>query len=752
MSPDMPSEPTGDPEEPRGGAPVHAAVIPLRGLGAIGLTVVATWLGLMVLDRGRTVLSLLVGGLAAALLTAPAVARLGRWMPRALAVLLVVLVGVVGTITLAGTIAWDVDRQADELSDAIAAAIDALPPDGALATIAAETDLATQADDLLDGVAAQLVVGDEDPLAAAGLVSKVVLVAVLAAFMVTQGPPLVAAMVRSVRHASAREEIHDALAAARLRGTAHVRRTVAVSAAHGLFAGVVVGLLDAPGAITLGAWVALAATVPILGGPLAWAPVLAVAWAVDVPVLPVAALGLAAVVVDRTIRARWVRPCLHIGPVLTLVGIGVGLYTLGIPGALVGLVAVAALAAAADPGVTDVGEIVEHLVDQPVPDRATPGVAGGVAGGGAPEPVPALVDETPDGPVLRIRLSRRTALAAGTLVIAAMALFRLVVEVQGFLVWLVVGSFIAIGLDRPVAALERAWRVPRVAGTALVLGGVAAVFGVVGYLAGPSITDSADEIVADAPAAVEALESLPLLGPVLEENDVSGRLEEEIAGLPDRIRDSHLVDRVVEAAGDGLVGAFWIISVVLAVLLDGPRLVDVARRRVPAPSRRGAVRFGRASYTSLSNIAAASAFVAVLNGTVVMLIAVALGVPLPPVLGLWAAWWNVIPQVGGFVGAAPLVVLAVGQGPWHGVIALAVFVAYQTFENHVIQPAVGGKAVKLPPLVILVGVLLGGSLFGFVGAILAGPALGVAKVAFDELRGEPPPRIEDRPPVADLSP
>jgi predicted PurR-regulated permease PerM len=563
-----------------------------------------------------------------------------------------------------------------------------------------------------------------------------VLVGVLAAFLVTQGTPLVDRALRSIRRASIREEVHRAMGSARRRGGAHVRRTVAVSVVHGAVAGVVAGALGMPGAISLAAWVALAVTVPILGGPLAWAPVVAVAWAADVEPVAVTALAVLCIVADRAARARWVRTTVDIGPLLTLIGFGVGFYALGLPGAFVGLIAVAAIGAALDPGVTDVREVVEGLVDQP--DAVTPV-------DGTPSPTgPAIVERTPAGPVLRLRLSRRTAIAAGVAVVAAIAALRLLDQVQGFVVWLVVGSFIAIGLDRPVAAMHRAWKVPRAGAVALVFAVVIGVVVAVGVVAGPSITDSADEIVADAPDAVESLESLPVVGAWLEENEVSERLGDEIAALPDRVRESHVVERVVDAAGDGFVGFLWVLAVILAVLLDGPRLVDVARRRVPVSSRREAVRFGRAAYDALSNLAAASAFVAVANGTVVMLIAVALGVPLAPVLGLWAAWWNVIPQVGGFVGAAPLVALAVGEGPWHGVIALVTFVTYQTIENHVIQPALGGRAVRLPPLVILVGVLIGASLFGFVGAILAGPALGLAKVAFDEVRGAPEPRIEDR--------
>jgi predicted PurR-regulated permease PerM len=85
-------------------------------------------------------------------------------------------------------------------------------------------------------------------------------------------------------------------------------------------------------------------------------------------------------------------------------------------------------------------------------------------------------------------------------------------------------------------------------------------------------------------------------------------------------------------------------------------LVNAARSRT-RHRRQRFIRLGRAAYTALSNVVAAAAFVAALSGTVVMLLAIALGIPLAPVLGLWAAAWNFIPQIGGFVGGLPLVAL-----------------------------------------------------------------------------------------------
>ena len=229
---------------------------------------------------------------------------------------------------------------------------------------------------------------------------------------------------------------------------------------------------------------------------------------------------------------------------------------------------------------------------------------------------------------------------------------------------------------------------------------------------------------------------------MLERQGASEKVEEFLTTLPDRLRESDAVERIARAAGDGLTGLFWTLTLMLAILWDGPRLVDAVRNRIPIERRRRAIRFGRAAYTALSNIVAASAFVAALNGTLVMLLAIALGIPLAPVLGIWAFTWNFIPQIGGFVTALPLVALGFAQGPWVGLAALLIFATYQTFENHVIQPMVGSRVVKAPPLVFLTGALVGGALAGFVGALMAAPILGVGKVAMTMFSGDDQ-RIDD---------
>ena len=57
---------------------------------------------------------------------------------------------------------------------------------------------------------------------------------------------------------------------------------------------------------------------------------------------------------------------------------------------------------------------------------------------------------------------------------------------------------------------------------------------------------------------------------------------------------------------------------------------------------------------------------------------------------------------------------------------------------------VGSRVVHVPPLIVLAGALFGGAIAGFVGALVAGPTLGVAKVALDQRRAGDDGRIEDR--------
>ena len=128
-------------------------------------------------------------------------------------------------------------------------------------------------------------------------------------------------------------------------------------------------------------------------------------------------------------------------------------------------------------------------------------------------------------------------------------------------------------------------------------------------------------------------------------------------------------------------------------------------------------------------------FVAVIHGLYVLVVGLALGIPLAPLLAVWAAVFNLVPQIGGAVGGIPFVLLGLTQGAGIGVLAAILFVAYMTFENHVIQPVIIGDAVDLSAPTTMIAAIVGVSVAGVPGALVAVPLVGVSKAFYLEARG-----------------
>ncbi|MDP2292225.1 MAG: AI-2E family transporter [Actinomycetota bacterium] len=708
--------------------------MPLRGVVTASVAVAATLAAVVLVERGGAAIFLLCLALVACICLQPLAGAIARIVGRGAGIAISALLGIVVTTTALGGLAWELDRQASSITDAVGAAVEDLDPDSTAATWAERIDVADRVEGALDGFATRIVIGADDPIAAAGVFGRIVVVFVLAGFMLAGGGSLLTAGVHLARRTATRARLHAGLRAAHDRAGPFFRRTVMLSLVHGALAALWCATTDLPGPISLGAWVAVASMVPILGASVGWALIAGIASARGESLWLVVLVAAVVITADRIVRRRYIDPRLRPGPLLTLLGLAAGAFAAGPAGALVGLYAVAAFSAFVAAQDASSGDVVVQLVE------GQPEAWG--QDGGSPEDCPVVAVADGGERLLRLRLSNRSAVVAAVLVAGAWASFRLGQQIAPLIIWIAVATLITFGLDRPIAALCVRTKAPRWAAVAAVLSASAVALGVLAVFAGPSVADSAGSIVGDAPETVESLESLPLVGDVLRERDASAEVEQWLTDLPDRVGDSAAVGRVAKAAGDGLLGAGLIISLVVAALLDGPRLVRALDRRVPVSRRREVRHLGSATYRTISRVAAAAALVATLNGTVVMTLALVLGIPLAVVLGVWAAGWNFVPQVGGFIGALPLVALGFGQSPAIGSIALVTFVGYQTFENHVIQPIVGSRAVDLPPLVMMIGVLIGGALAGFVGALMAGPTLGVAKAALDELRPEAVTRID----------
>jgi predicted PurR-regulated permease PerM len=144
-------------------------------------------------------------------------------------------------------------------------------------------------------------------------------------------------------------------------------------------------------------------------------------------------------------------------------------------------------------------------------------------------------------------------------------------------------------------------------------------------------------------------------------------------------------------------------------------------------------------YRSIGGYVAGNLAISVVAGTATAIVLTILGVPFAFALALIVALLDLVPLAGATIAAVIVTSIAFLDSTTSGIVVLIFFVVYQQFENHVLQPVVYGKAVRLSPLVVLVAVLIGAELAGVVGALGAIPAAAAIQVVLRELLGSAQP-------------
>ncbi|HVF96583.1 MAG TPA: AI-2E family transporter [Flavisolibacter sp.] len=128
--------------------------------------------------------------------------------------------------------------------------------------------------------------------------------------------------------------------------------------------------------------------------------------------------------------------------------------------------------------------------------------------------------------------------------------------------------------------------------------------------------------------------------------------------------------------------------------------------------------------------------VAAMNSVALLLI----GVPSAIVIGVIGGILNLIPYIGGLVAIAlPILMVTISHDGFSGQLAVIVsYLVIQFIDNNILMPRIVSSKVQVNALISIVGVLLGGMLWGVTGMFLSIPAIGVLKIIFDRIEGMKP--------------
>ena len=344
----------------------------------------------------------------------------------------------------------------------------------------------------------------------------------------------------------------------------------------------------------------------------------------------------------------------------------------------------------------------------------------------------------------------------------ALAALYLVARAAGHVVLLfTVAGVIALILN-PVVAFVQRRRVPRGPAIAVVYLSVLALAGVGGLLLAQPVTDQVEAFREDVPSIIDdANASLADLQTTLDDAGIDleikrqgetalGTLQDQVlGGTGDIVSVGGDLLREVVTAGFGLVLVF-VISVYM--LVYGPRIGDAVRAVLPSDgtpeddfptgAQRAVAGYVRGQLL-FSLVMGASAGAA-------LWVYGALGVfpegrTYAVAFGIFFGVMELVPFIGPVLGALPPILVALFGDPLMALWVGLLFLALQQLEGHVVAPLIFGRTLRINPLLVIFALLVGGEVYGIVGALVSLPLAALARHTVVHLRRhlvlEPWPRV-----------
>ncbi|GAA0743066.1 AI-2E family transporter [Dactylosporangium roseum] len=353
-----------------------------------------------------------------------------------------------------------------------------------------------------------------------------------------------------------------------------------------------------------------------------------------------------------------------------------------------------------------------------------------------------------DGIPRGIKLAGAWAWRIVLFILAGYLLLRLISSLRLMVVPVVVALLLAALLE-PVAGALRRRGTPRSLAAALVLvGGLVVVFGWLGVIIYTFVTQFGS-LSGQVRGGLNEIRNWLAAGPLhiseRQLNNTIDQLEHQIITNRGALTSGAL--NTATTIAEVLTGFFLVLFTLFFFLRDGARIWAFVCRLLPRQAELPVHRAGQYSWSTLVSYVRATVIVAFVDAVGIGIGLFVLRIPLALPLAALVFLGAFIPVVGATLsGAVAVLVALVTHGPVSALLVLAVVIAVQQLEGHVLQPLIMGRAVALHPLAVILAIATGVVVAGIVGGLVAVPLLAVGNTAVRYLAhhpaGEPTPDRE----------
>ena len=319
---------------------------------------------------------------------------------------------------------------------------------------------------------------------------------------------------------------------------------------------------------------------------------------------------------------------------------------------------------------------------------------------------------------------------------ALYVLFR-VVDMLRLVAFAVLASLLISALLEPTVSLLRRHGVPRsLAAAGTFLSGLAGI-GLVGWFVVWQVTTNLPSVTNRVQDGVYQLRDWLATGPLhltqQQIDDFAKQLTSAINANSEQITSASITG--AQIAVEVLTAMLLAFFTTFFLLYDGETIWNWALRGLPRHSRYAMAGAGPKAWATLTAYVRGTVCVAFIDAVCIGVGIELLGVPLALPLAVIIFLGAFVPLVGALVtGTVAVLIALVTEGPFTALMVLVVLVAVQQIEGHILQPLILGRAVRVHPLGVVLGVAAGSIVGGIGGAIVAVPLIAVTNTVVTHLR------------------
>jgi predicted PurR-regulated permease PerM len=308
--------------------------------------------------------------------------------------------------------------------------------------------------------------------------------------------------------------------------------------------------------------------------------------------------------------------------------------------------------------------------------------------------------------------------------LTALVFLRALASASQIFVIIIVALYLAMGINPAVEGLRKRG-LSRVIAVLTIFTGILSF--VIFFIAVviPPVISQGSALINSAPDLLRDLETHPVIADLNKQFGVIDTLQRQLA---EATSDGTLIisafGGIVGVGKTFLSGAFTAVTVLILTLyfvVGLPQATNFGVRFVPATRRDRVSKLTFAIIARVGSFVGSQIVLAFMASVFVLILGLSLGMPSPFAIAMIVLVCALIPLIGHYIGGSIVTMVALTQSLLFGIIALVLYIIYVQIENYIFTPKIMKRALNVPGAVTIISALLGTSLLGLVGALLAVP-------------------------------